>query len=160
MDLMSDEAIGALGLLVAEAAERLVDSHDESLDKRAAMLVVESPTFSNEDGRMQFAFKVKGNRQTPVDASIVVAPEDFDGEEDYDFQPLSVSLQAEPHCGCDQFGDDRRCPHTLAIAWWLQEQLGRRSINQVFEFLGELEVDSVAAGRELVSRVAVGRGRR
>ena len=30
MDLMSEESIGALGLLVAEAAERLVDSHDES----------------------------------------------------------------------------------------------------------------------------------
>ena len=44
MDLMSEESIGALGLLVAEAAERLVDSHDESLDKRAAMLIVDSPT--------------------------------------------------------------------------------------------------------------------
>ncbi len=153
MDLMSDQSIGALGLLVAEAAERLVDSHHESLDKRAAMLVVESPTFSNEQGRMRFAFKVKGNRQTPVDASIEVAPEDFDGDEDYDFEPLSVSLLAEPTCSCDQFIAETRCPHTLAIAWWLQEQLGRRSISQVFEFLGELEVDSVAAGRDLVNQV-------
>ncbi len=37
MDLMSDDAIGALGLLVAEAVERLVDTHDETLDKRAAI---------------------------------------------------------------------------------------------------------------------------
>ena len=68
MDLMSDDSIGAFGLLVAEAAERLVDSHDVALDKRAAMMSVESPTFSNADGRMQFSFKVKGNRQQPVEA--------------------------------------------------------------------------------------------
>ena len=84
MDLMSDESIGALGLLVAEAAERLVDSHDESLDKRAAMLLVESPTFSSEHGRMQFGFKVKGNRQSPIDVTIEVAPEELDEEEEYD----------------------------------------------------------------------------
>ncbi len=150
MDLMSDDAIGAFGLLVAEAAERLVDSHDGSLDKRAAMLSVDSPTFSKENGRMQFAFKVNGNRQQPVIASIEVAPQGEEDDEDFDFSLLSVALDAKPDCGCDQFASSRRCPHTLAIAWWLQEQLGRRSINQVFEFFGELEVDSLAAGRELV----------
>ncbi|MGI9471349.1 MAG: DEAD/DEAH box helicase, partial [Rubripirellula sp.] len=153
MDLMSDDAIGALGLLVSEAAERLVDSHDESLDKRAAMMTVESPTFSNEDGRMQFAFKVKGNRQQAIAASIEVVPEPPGEDEDFDYSPLSVSLDAAPTCVCDQFKSGQRCPHTLAISWWLQEQLGRRSINEVFEFLGELEVDSVAAGRELVNEV-------
>ena len=40
MDLMSDDAISAFGLLVSEACERLVDTHDQSLDKRAAMLTV------------------------------------------------------------------------------------------------------------------------
>lgn len=153
MDLMSDDEIGALGLLVAEAAERLVDSHDESLDKRAAMMTVESPTFSNEDGRMQFAFKVKGNRQQPIAASIEVIPDRPENDEDYDFSPLSVSLEASPTCTCDEFKSSQRCPHTLAISWWLQEQLGRRSIGEVFEFLGELEVDSVAAGRDLVNEL-------
>ena len=43
--------------------------------------------------------------------------------------------------------------HSLAVAWWLQEQLSRRSINEVFEFFGELEVDAVSAGRDLVSQV-------
>ena len=33
------------------------------------------------------------------------------------------------------------------------EQLGRRSINEVFDFLGELEVDAVAAGRQLVGEI-------
>ena len=153
MDLMSDDEIGALGLLVAEAAERLVDSHDESLDKRAAMMTVESPTFSNEDGRMQSAFKVKGNRQQAITASIEVIPDRAENDEDYDFSPLSVSLEASPTCACDQFKSSQRCPHTLAISWWLQEQLGRRSISEVFEFLGELEVDSVAAGRDLVNEL-------
>jgi superfamily II DNA or RNA helicase len=155
MDLMSDDAIGAFGLLVAEAAERLVDSHDESFDKRAAMLTVESPVFSREDGRMQFAFKVKGNRQQPVAVSIEVAPEsdNEDQDEDFDFSPLSVSLAAVPACSCEQFKTGQRCPHTLAISWWLQEQLGRRSITDIFEFFGELEVDSVAAGRELVDEL-------
>ena len=153
MDLMSDDAIGALGLLVAEAAEKLVDSHDESLDKRAAMMIVDSPTFNNEDGRMQFAFKVKGNRQQPIPASIEVMPEPQGEDEDFDYSPLSVSLKATPLCTCEQFKSGQRCPHTLAIAWWLQEQLGRRSINEVFEFLGELEVDAVAAGRQLVGEL-------
>jgi superfamily II DNA or RNA helicase len=153
MDLMSDDAIGALGLLVAEAAEKLVDSHDESLDKRAAMMIVDSPTFNNEDGRMQFAFKVKGNRQQPIPASIEVMPEPQGEDEDFDYSPLSVALNATPMCSCGQFKADQRCPHTLAISWWLQEQLGRRSINEVFEFLGELEVDAVAAGRQLVNEL-------
>ena len=153
MDLMSDDAIGALGLLVAEAAEKLVDSHDESLDKRAAMMIVDSPTFNNEDGRMQFAFKVKGNRQQPIPASIEVMPEPQGEDEDFDYSPLSVSLNATPLCTCEQFKSGQRCPHTLAISWWLQEQLGRRSINEVFEFLGELEVDAVAAGRQLVGEL-------
>jgi superfamily II DNA or RNA helicase len=150
MDLMSNDAIGAFGLLVAEAAERLVDSHDGSLDKRAAMLTVASPTFSREGARMQFAFKVNGNRQQSVAASIEVYPQSEEDDEDFDFSPLSVALDAKPACGCDQFASDDRCVHTLAISWWLQEQLGRRSISEVFEFFGELEVDSVAAGRELV----------
>lgn len=153
MDLMSDDAIGALGLLVAEAAEKLVDSHDASLDKRAAMMIVDSPTFSNDDGRMQFAFKVKGNRQQPVSASIEVTPEPQGEDEDFDYSPLSVALNATPTCTCAEFKADQRCPHTLAISWWLQEQLGRRSINEVFEFLGELEVDAVAAGRQLANEV-------
>ena len=153
MDLMSDDAVGALGLLVAEAAEKLVDSHDESLDKRAAMMMVDSPTFSNEDGRMQFAFKVKGNRQQPIPASIEVMPEPQGEDEDFDFSPLSVALNATPMCTCAEFKANGRCAHTLAIAWWLQEQLGRRSINEVFDFLGELEVDAVAAGRQLVGEI-------
>lgn len=153
MDLMSDDAIGAFGLLVAEAAERLVDSHHESLDKRAAMLSVESPTLQRDNDRLEFAFKVSGNRQQSVAASISVKPERDEDDADFDFSLLSVSLEAAPACECTPFSSDRQCVHTLAIAWWLQEQLGRRGINEIFDFFGELEVDSVAAGRELVDAV-------
>lgn len=153
MDLMSEESIGALGLLVAEAAERLVDSHNESLDKRAAMLIVESPTFSSESGTLQFGFKVKGNRQSVMDVHLEVSS-DAAADEEAQFHPLNVSLEAVPNCSCEQFIEGgKRCAHTLAVSWWLQEQLSRRSINEVFEFFGELEVDSVAAGRDLVNQV-------
>ncbi|MGC6443127.1 MAG: DEAD/DEAH box helicase [Rubripirellula sp.] len=150
---MSEESIGALGLLVAEAAERLVDSHNESLDKRAAMLIVESPTFSSESGTLQFGFKVKGNRQSVMDVHLEVSS-DAAADEEAQFHPLNVSLEAVPNCSCEQFIEGgKRCAHTLAVSWWLQEQLSRRSINEVFEFFGELEVDSVAAGRDLVNQV-------
>ncbi|WP_246146563.1 DEAD/DEAH box helicase [Rubripirellula lacrimiformis] len=151
---MSDDAISAFGLLVTEAIENLVDSHDGSLDKRAAMLTVDSPTFSKDGGQMVFAFKVSGNRQPPVAASIEIqrqgAEED---DQEFDFSPLGTALDALPRCQCDGFKADRHCSHTLAIAWWLQEQMARRSVADVFEFLGELEVDSEAAGRELVGEL-------
>jgi superfamily II DNA or RNA helicase len=150
MDLMSDEAIGAFGMLVSEACERLVDSHAEQLDKRAAMLSVQPPVFSRQEVALLFAFTVTGNRQKPVETVISITPEQGAADADFDFQPTSISLQAAPQCECDEFRSDRRCAHSLATAWWLQEQLGRRSITEVLEFFGELEVDSMAAGRDLV----------
>ena len=151
MDLMSENAVAALGLLVAEAAERLVDLHDESLDKRAALLKIESPTFQNIENVLRFEFRVKGNRQPEMTTSIEIAPE-LDPEEP-DFTPLDTSLTAVPACSCDVFDRESQCAHTLAISWWLQEQLGRRSISDVFEFFSELKVDTLAAGRELVTEL-------
>ncbi len=151
MDLMSDDAIGAFGLLVSEACERLVDSHDGALDKRAAMLSVDSPVFSQDGGAMTFSFTVTGNRQKPVQTAITVSPESDSKDADFDYELTSVALAAVPVCECSQFGSDKQCAHSLAAAWWLQEQLGRRSITEILEFFGELEVDSVAAGRDLVN---------
>ncbi len=149
MELTSDDAIAAFGLLIAEAAKGLVDSHDESLDKRAAMMRVESPVFQRDGDELLFEFKVKGNRQKPVVASVVVVPERGEDGEDFDYTPLNVSLTGVPKCECSDFARDSRCSHTLAVAWWLQEQLTRRSITEVFEFFDELEVDTIAAGREV-----------
>ncbi|NND97254.1 MAG: DEAD/DEAH box helicase [Pirellulaceae bacterium] len=153
MELTSDDAIAAFGLLIAEAAKGLVDSHSESLDKRAAMLRVESPTFERVGEQLAFEFKVKGNRQKPVATSVVVVPNRGEPGDDYDYSPLNVSLDTVPHCVCADFKRDKQCSHTLAISWWLQEQLARRSIGDVFDFFEELEVDTVAAGRELVDKV-------
>ena len=149
---MSENAVAALGLLVSEAAERLVDEHDESLDKRAALMKIESPTFQNIENVLRFEFRVKGNRQPEVTSAIEIAPE-IDPEEEPDFSALGTSLSAVPSCTCDVFPAQSQCCHTLAISWWLQEQLGRRSISDVFEFFSELKVDTVAAGRELVSEI-------
>ena len=151
MDLMSGDAINAFGLLISEAIERLVDSHDGGLDKSAAMLTTESPTLSREGAVMTFAFKVTGNRQAPAATAVSIVPEGLDADDaDYDLSPLDVTLKAVPACQCDVFTRDKRCPHSLAAVWWLQEQMSRRSISDVLEFLGDLEVDSVAAGRELI----------
>tara|TARA_R110002049_G_scaffold2750_4_gene21865 strand:- start:412 stop:3780 length:3369 start_codon:yes stop_codon:yes gene_type:complete len=152
MDLMSENAVAALGLLVAEAAERLVDEHDQSLDKRAALMKIESPTFQNIDNVLRFEFRVKGNRQPEVTSAIEISPDvEPEGEEEY--TPLGTSLTAVPSCSCGVQPSDSKCSHTLAISWWLQEQLGRRSISDVFEFFSELKVDTLAAGRELVAEI-------
>ena len=152
MDLMSEDAVAALGLLVAEAAERLVDEHDESLDKRAALMKIESPTFQNIENVLRFEFRVKGNRQPEVAAAIEIAP-DIDPDEEQEFTPLGTSLTAVPSCSCSGFPSQSRCSHTLAVSWWLQEQLGRRNISDVFEFFSELKVDTLAAGRDLVTEI-------
>ena len=97
MDLMSDDAIGAFGLLVAEAAERLVDSHDGSLDKRAAMLTVESPTFSREGRGCSLhsrSREIASNRSPRRSRSRRRRSDQQD--EDFDFSPLSVALVAKP----------------------------------------------------------------
>ena len=152
MDLMSENAVAALGLLVAEAAERLVDEHDESLDKRAALLKIESPTFQQIDSVLRFEFRVKGNRQPEVTTAIEISP-DADPEGEEEFTPLGTSLTAVPSCSCGVTPNGAKCSHTLAVSWWLQEQLGRRSISDVFDFFSELKVDTLAAGRELVTEI-------
>ncbi|QDT09015.1 DEAD/DEAH box helicase [Planctomycetes bacterium K23_9] len=153
MELTSDDAIAAFGLLIAEAAKGLVDAHDESLDKRAAMMRVESPVFQRDNDELLFEFKVKGNRQKPVVASVLIVPERGEDGEDFDYTPMDVSLKATPSCQCNDFTRDAACSHTLAVAWWLQEQLTRRSITEVFEFFEELEVDTIAVGREVCDKV-------
>ena len=151
MDLLSGDAVAAFGLMVTEASQRLVDSHDEGLDKRAAMLKVAQPTMVQEAALVRFDFKVSGNRQKDEGVSIGFIPQDDVAEDASDF--FRVALDAKPSCGCVSFGRDQRCAHTLASAWWLQEQLARRSIDEVLEFFGSLERDSVSDGRELVNEL-------
>ncbi len=154
MDLMSKDASLAFGLYVAEAVEHLVDSHGDYLDKRAAMFAVEQPTLSQDGRSIIFEFKISGNRQTPVATSIEISPATEPEEQfESDAGSLDISLDATPTCVCVQFARDRQCPHSLAAAWWLQEQLGRRTGTDVLEFFSSLKVDAFAAGRDLVSQL-------
>ncbi|TWT93738.1 DEAD/DEAH box helicase [Stieleria varia] len=159
MDLSTENTAGAFGLLMTEAAQRLVDSHDQTLDKRAAMMRVEPPRFSQIDGSLRFEFRVRANRQPPSIVTLDIYDHDDEDTELTssidELSELSFSLEACPTCQCEDFLQPgvTRCSHTLATSWWLQEQLARRSVTEIFEFLGELKVDTVAAGREMVDRL-------
>jgi superfamily II DNA or RNA helicase len=162
MDLITDHLPTAFGLLLGEAVSRLVDEHDESLDKRAAMLRVETPRFSQEDGKLRFEFRMRPNRKPPYLVTLDVSPESGDpesGEDDGD-SPLDLSLRADVTCSCGQFKradsmvpGEGRCSCTLAVAWWLHEQVARRNSEEVLLFLSELKTDTVAAGREVVGQI-------
>jgi len=148
MDWIAEGQLESLGLLLGEAMEILVESHDQEFDKRAAMLSVQTPTLTQSDDGVRFDFQVQGNRQRLQPIVIEVGP--ATDEEDGRGAP-AASLVAACHCGCVAFHRDHRCPHTLAAAWWLQEQVARRRGNgQLIEFLGGLKADALAAGRQFV----------
>ncbi|MEM1068226.1 MAG: DEAD/DEAH box helicase [Planctomycetota bacterium] len=163
--MTSDDVTGDFGLMVSEAADRLVDLHDESLDKRAALLTVEAPTLRNINGSFRLDFSVKGNRQRSMDVAIEITLVDENGERLLDENSTpdedgalnvvadEIAVDASPSCDCSDCAQDGCCSHALAVSWWLQEQLGRRPVSEIFQFFGDLDVDEVAAGRELVSEL-------
>ncbi|KAA5545854.1 DEAD/DEAH box helicase [Roseiconus nitratireducens] len=158
MDLIADNLPTAFGMVLGEAISRLVDDHDESLDKRAAMLKVDAPKFSQVDGTLTFEFRLRPNRKPPYLVTLTVTPDlDDDGPRD---SALDLSLQTEVRCDCQQFQrvaksmpGRAKCSCTLAIAWWMHEQLSRRTSEEVLLFLSELKTDTVAAGREVVGQL-------
>lgn len=158
MDLITDNLPTAFGLLLGEAVSRLVDDHDESLDKRAAMLRVDSPKFSQSDGKLLFEFRMRPSRKPPYLVSLQIEP-DIDEDDALD-SPLDLSLHASVACACPQFGRAEsmrqgggRCSCTLAVAWWVHEQISRRNSEEVLLFLSDLKTDTVAAGREVVGQM-------
>ncbi|MCM2370881.1 DEAD/DEAH box helicase [Aporhodopirellula aestuarii] len=150
MDWIAEDQIGSLGLLLGEAIERLVDSHDQEFDKRAAMMSVKTPTLTQGDDGIRFDFQVQGNRERLQSVAINVSPQ-FDED---DPGAEAMQLRAECACGCVSHQSNLRCPHTLASGWWLQEQMARRRGNgQLLEFLGGLKADAVAAGKQFVDEL-------
>ncbi|EMB14632.1 DEAD/DEAH box helicase [Rhodopirellula europaea] len=149
MDWIAEDQLGSLGLLMGEAVERLVDSHDQGFDSRAAMLTVKTPTLTQGDNGVRFDFQVVGNREKQQNVALEIVPQ---VDED---DPGGVGeLSSECQCGCVAFLRDNSCPHTLAAAWWLQEQIARRNGNgQLIEFLGGLKADAVAAGKQFVDEL-------
>ena len=153
MDLMSDDLVDAFGILVAEAIERLVDSHDESLDKRASLQSVETPTINRLEDGFIFQFKISASRQPVQSVNLVIKPDEDGDDVDFEHPVFEKTLQAQGVCECDANKKDGSCCHTLAAAWWLQEQISRYGASSVLEMLSDLESDPVAAGRELVQKV-------
>ncbi|TWU16616.1 DEAD/DEAH box helicase [Planctomycetes bacterium Poly21] len=150
MDWIAEDQIGSLGLLLGEAVERLVDSHDQEFDKHAAMMNVKTPTLTQGDDGVRFEFQVKGNRQRMQSVAVIVQPladpEDPSAE--------AMQLRGDCECGCLAYERSLRCAHTLACAWWMQEQITRRRGNgQLFEFLAGLKADAVAAGKQFVDEL-------
>jgi hypothetical protein len=135
--------------MVGEALDNLVEAHPRSLDKRAAQIQVSAPTFAHASGVLGFTFQLpnpRGGEPTKVEIEVRPNEPDFETPEDLDL----VALQA---CTCDQFEEHYACEHTLACAWWMQEQINRRGAARVMEFFSELQVDNVAAGRDLVDEL-------
>ncbi|MEO1527866.1 MAG: DEAD/DEAH box helicase [Planctomycetota bacterium] len=155
---MTDNLPAAFGLLMGEAVSRLVDDHDASLDKRAAMLRVETPKMSQEAGRLAFEFRLRPSRKPAYFVRLFLGP-DLDDDEEVE-TPLDVSLRADVECGCSQFARSEaaipgqgRCSCTLAVAWWLHEQVMRRSGDDVLLFLSDLKTDTLSVGREVVRQM-------
>lgn len=160
MDLITDNLPSAFGLLLGEAVSRLVDDHNESLDKRAAMLRVETPKFSQSDGKLSFEFRMRPSRKPPYLVTLEVAPDVDDLDGGRLESPLDLSLRTEVRCDCNQFERSEsmvpgngRCSCTLAVAWWMHEQIARRSSEEVLLFLSDLKTDTVAAGRDVVNQL-------
>ena len=152
--MMGGDTVGDMGLMIGDALDALVEAHPKHFDKRAAQFRVEPPTFSQESERLRFAFEVSGDRGSAADRDgnsrtgqkieIEIRPAESDD---------GVALEALQLCDCPPFDDFYACPHTLAAAWWLQEQVNRRGAGGILEFFGELTVNSLAAGRQWVDGV-------
>lgn len=152
MDLPIDSDIAFFSVAMAEAIEELVNEHDAELDKRAAMLALAPPALSQNGSSLDFVFSIRSGQSIIASPSLSLMPEMSQvpsrhrGGQD-------LSLLAIPHCDCDHFTAHEQCAHTLAAAWWLQEQLGRRSMDDLGNFFAELKVDAVSLGQTLVDEL-------
>ncbi|MGV3484722.1 MAG: DEAD/DEAH box helicase [Planctomycetaceae bacterium] len=141
-----------LGALIADAVEGLISKHDRGLDKRASQLRVKAPTLDRDNEALCFVFKNKGARDEAVDYQIRLRAE-RDGSSRGARRGSDLSFVAEAECVCPTFKDQGFCHHTLASAWWLQEQLGRQSDGGTEDFFASLTVDPTLLGKAVVDRL-------
>ena len=153
MDLPIDSDIAFFGSAMAEAIEELVNEHDAELDKRAAMLALTPPALSQNGSSLDFVFSIRFGQSIVASPSLSLMPEMSQFPSSRHRGGQELSLLAIPHCDCDHFTAHEQCSHTLAAAWWLQEQLGRRSLNELSNFFAELKVDAVSLGQTLVDEL-------
>jgi len=152
MDLPIDSDIAFFSIAMSEAIEELVNEHEPDLDKRAAMLMLTAPSLTQTGSSLDFVFSVRTGKTIVASPSISLMPEVSNaprarrGQGDF-------SLIGIPHCDCDFFASHEQCPHTLAASWWLQEQMGRRSVDDMASFFAELKLDAVSLGQSLVDNL-------
>lgn len=140
--------LGHVGALIVEAVESLISEHDRDFDKRASQIRIKPPSLEREGGSLSFVFKIKGNRENVQSFEIRLAAEV--AESAGRRRAASASLVAIPVCQCATFQESGKCHHTLAAAWWLQEQLSRRRGEEIDEFFANLTVDPTSQGAAVV----------
>lgn len=148
MESQIDTDIATLAIAMREALQDLIKEHDNSLDKRAAMQEVASPSLSREDGDLEFHFIIRSDRTIVASPDIYFVPEIYDPRDRR--RRREISLVAIGECDCDWYDLRGQCAHTLAACWWLEEQLTRRSPRELEDFIASMTVDAVAMGRTLV----------
>ena len=144
--------MGHVGSLIAEAVEVLISEHDRALDKRASQIRIKAPTLDRDGESLCFVFRTKDGRDGASKFQIVIRA-DVDQSSQSRKRGAGLSLGAHPVCDCAAFKAHSQCEHTLAAAWWLQEQLGKRSPSEVEDFFAELTVDATSLGKTLVDNL-------
>lgn len=143
--------LGQIGALIAEAVEALISEHDRGLDKRASQIRIKAPSLDREGEQLCFVFKGKGTREPGPTFQIRIGAEAPSSTSRK--RGMSTSLAALPVCECPVFQEQSSCFHTLAAAWWLQEQLSRRRSGEIEDFFSSLTVNPMSRGKELVDNL-------
>ena len=148
MEAIDTEATATIVVAINEALEDLVSAHPRHLDNRAAQYRVEPPLFSNPEGGFRFQFRFPGSRTGgDIEMAIEIRPSE---EAPVSERNGTINLEAFQLCSCGSFDDFYACEHTLASAWWLQEQLNRGGSKGLHTLLEDLREDPFQAGREFV----------
>jgi hypothetical protein len=112
MESQIDTDIATLAIAMREALQDLIKEHDSSLDKRAAMQEVASPSLSREDGDLEFHFIIRSDRTIVASPDIYFVPEIYDPRDRR--RRREISLVAIGECDCDWYDLRGQCAHTLA----------------------------------------------
>lgn len=149
---MQDGNIGLVAVLISEAVEDLVSKHDRGFDKRAAQVRVRPPVLAQEADVLAFIFQGRRGPEERFKFAIRISP-DQDAAGIGHKRKSSLEFVAKSDCQCPAFQQFNQCHHTLAAAWWLHEQIGRRSPDDIEDFFAQLTVDPMMLGKSLVDNL-------
>ena len=144
-----------------QTISELVDEHDDDLDKRAALLSVESASLRAEEDLIGLDFFVTTpNRdRSQVALQLVDLLDPIFGNDGGEHPEIEAFCE----CGAALIPEDERdedslfrsrCSCTLAAAWWLQEQVRKqKSYDDLVGFFATLADDPVADGSDIASEL-------